>query len=169
MCTLNRLFIPKQSAHFQRGVAAVEAALIGTFLLVPMVLVLAEFGRAIFYYESLTKAARTAARYAVIHKQSRPTTYAAEANALARCGLTTCAANTAANLLTAPGITSANVSVTVPAPISIPVPAGAPINSYGTADVVVVKIDYNLPSLLGFKVGSLFDFAPISVAMMEPK
>jgi Flp pilus assembly protein TadG len=168
MRTFNRSNIRKPSAYQQRGVAAVETALIGTFILVPLVLGMAEFGRAIFYYESLTKAARTAARYAVIHKLSRPTTYAAEANALARCGLTACAANIQANLLTAPGIAAADVTVTVPTPISIPVPTGAPVNSYGTADAVVVKITYNLPSLLGFKVGSLFNFGPISVIMMEP-
>jgi Flp pilus assembly protein TadG len=158
--------VSMKSKKNQRGVAAVETALIATFILLPLTFGLAEFGRAIFYYESLTKGARVAARYAVINQISRPSTYLAEANALARCGLTNCT-GVAADQLAAPSIIASNVTVVqLASPVSIPVPTGAPVNSYGRAEVIVVTINYTLPSLLRFKMGSLFTFSPITAAMM---
>ncbi|WP_179400626.1 TadE/TadG family type IV pilus assembly protein [Burkholderia guangdongensis] len=57
-----------------RGVAAVEFALV----LIPLVLLVtgvAEFGRAIYQYETLTKATRDAARYLSVYRPSDTTTY----------------------------------------------------------------------------------------------
>lgn len=90
----------------QRGVAAVETALL-TLFLISIAIGVAEFGRAIFYFESLAKGARAAARYAVVFKSSR-TNFAAEARNLALCGLTSCPVN---GTRIAPGLTLSNISV----------------------------------------------------------
>ena len=46
----------------QQGVAAVEFAILLTFVLVPIVFGITEFGRALYYYNTLVKATREIGR-----------------------------------------------------------------------------------------------------------
>lgn len=90
-----------------RGVAAVEFA----FVMVPLVLLVtgvAEFGRAIYQYESMTKATRDAARYLSTYLPSDPAYPVAQAQCLAVYGSTTCGAS---GTELAPGLTTAMVVV----------------------------------------------------------
>jgi Flp pilus assembly protein TadG len=94
------------STRHQRGVAIVELALVIPFLLVMAILV-AEFGRAIYQYNILTKSVRDAARYLTMQT---PGTHIAEAKNLVVYGST--AAGTAA---LAPGLATSMVSAAWPA------------------------------------------------------
>lgn len=158
----------------QRGVAAVETALL-TLFLISIAIGVAEFGRAIFYFESLAKGARAAARYAVVFKSSR-TNFAAEARNLALCGLTSCPVN---GTRIAPGLTLSNISVSFGGPggtaaltnVAAETTGVSPATPlyYGTMDLVTVTISpttspYNFPLITGFFVGSIA-LRPISVTM----
>lgn len=78
--------------HQQRGVAAVELALI----MVPMLVLcfgIVEVGRALYYYNGLVKATRDAARYLTQQNLNTPTSFNAAkaiATSLAVCGKKTC-------------------------------------------------------------------------------
>ncbi|WP_431825403.1 TadE/TadG family type IV pilus assembly protein [Burkholderia sp. F1] len=90
-----------------RGVAAVEFA----FVMIPLVLLatgVAEFGRAVYQYESLTKATRTATRYLSTYMPSDPAYPIAEAQCLVVYGSTTCGAKGAE---LAPGLATSMVIV----------------------------------------------------------
>lgn len=90
-----------------RGVAAVEFA----FVLIPMILLVtgvAEFGRAIYQYEALTKATRNAARYLATYLPGDPAYPIDAAKCLAVYGSTTCGA---AGTELAPGLTTTMVVV----------------------------------------------------------
>ncbi|KVC95486.1 TadE/TadG family type IV pilus assembly protein [Burkholderia ubonensis] len=90
-----------------RGVAAVEFA----FVLIPLVLLVtgvAEFGRAIYQYESLTKSTRNAARYLSTFQPSDPAYPIASAQCLAVYGSETCGAS---GTELAPGLTTSMVIV----------------------------------------------------------
>ncbi|WP_088500434.1 TadE/TadG family type IV pilus assembly protein [Burkholderia ubonensis] len=90
-----------------RGVAAVEFA----FVLIPLVLLVtgvAEFGRAIYQYEALTKSTRDAARYLSTYLSSDPAYPVAAAQCLAVYGSTTCGA---AGTEIVPGLSTTQVVV----------------------------------------------------------
>lgn len=89
----------------QRGAALVELALVIPFLLV-MAMLVAEFGRAIYQYNTLTKSVRDAARYLTMQT---PGTHVTEAQNLVVYGTT--GSGTAA---LAPGLTTTMVSATWP-------------------------------------------------------
>lgn len=75
-----------------RGVAAVEFAIV----LIPMVLLatgVAEFGRAIYQYETLTKATRDAARYLSVWLPTDAAYPVSQAQCLVVYGSTTCGAS----------------------------------------------------------------------------
>ncbi len=98
---------------FQRGVAAVEFAL----LLTPLVLMVfgtTELGRAIYSYNTLDKTVRDAARHLSQHGPG-DTVIATEARCLAVYGSTDCTGS-----VVAPGLTTgmANVLVQTPLPVS---------------------------------------------------
>jgi Flp pilus assembly protein TadG len=90
--------------HFQqRGVAAVEFAILLPLLLL-IVFGITEFGRALHYYNTIVKATRDAARYAMTQQPG------GGADAVTQClavyGNTDCSGNPLA-----PGLTTAMVSV----------------------------------------------------------
>ncbi|QYY30850.1 pilus assembly protein [Cupriavidus pinatubonensis] len=93
------------SGKRQRGVAAVEFGI----LLAPMILMVcgvAEFGRAIYQYDTLTKATRSATRYLSQFSPDDVTYPTGAAKCLAAYGNTTCAGQPLA-----PGLTTAMVVV----------------------------------------------------------
>lgn len=90
-----------------RGVAAVEFALV----LMPMIVLatgVAEFGRAIYQYETLTKATRNAARYLSVFLPNDSAYPLAEAQCLVVYGSTTCGS---AGSELVPGLTTSMVIV----------------------------------------------------------
>ncbi|WP_322025102.1 TadE/TadG family type IV pilus assembly protein [Burkholderia sp. BCC1977] len=90
-----------------RGVAAVEFALV----LMPMIVLatgVAEFGRAIYQYETLTKATRNAARYLSVFLPTDSSYPLAEAQCLVVYGSTTCGS---AGTELVPGLTTSMVIV----------------------------------------------------------
>ncbi|MCR4469486.1 MULTISPECIES: TadE/TadG family type IV pilus assembly protein [unclassified Burkholderia] len=90
-----------------RGVAAVEFALV----LMPMIVLatgVAEFGRAIYQYETLTKATRNAARYLSVFLPTDSAYPLAEAQCLVVYGSTTCGS---AGTELVPGLTTSMVIV----------------------------------------------------------
>jgi Flp pilus assembly protein TadG len=155
------------------GAAAVEMALI-TMLLVTTSLGVAELGRAIHYYDTLAKQARSAARYLAQRDSSTAALQAqarTEAANVAVCGLANC--SSASPVL--PNLTVANVSVLAPettatlANVSV---SASVAPYYGTMDIVVVTIGppataYQFTSLASFVIPS-FPFPSISVSMPRP-
>lgn len=148
-----------------RGVAAVELAL----LIIPLILLfagVAEFGRALMQYNSLTKAVRDSARFLSIQNPANADYPADEARCLAVFGNRAC---TGAALV--PGLTTAMVIICNPVSAS-----GCPGNTYsavetglGTINLVEVRIQgYNfqafLPSLTGV---NSFAFDDISITMRQ--
>ncbi|KVC12523.1 pilus assembly protein TadG [Burkholderia diffusa] len=90
-----------------RGVAAVEFALV----LMPMIVLatgVAEFGRAIYQYETLTKATRNAARYLSVFLPTDSSYPLAQAQCLVVYGSTTCGS---AGTELVPGLTTSMVIV----------------------------------------------------------
>lgn len=91
-----------------RGVAAVEFAIV----LIPMILLatgVAEFGRAIYQYETLTKATRDAARYLSLYLPATDSSYPlAQAQCLVVYGSTSCGV---AGTELLPGLTTSMVIV----------------------------------------------------------
>ncbi len=90
-----------------RGVAAVEFALV----LMPMIVLatgVAEFGRAIYQYETLTKATRNAARYLSVYLPTDSAYPLAQAQCLVVYGNTTCGD---AGTELVPGLTTSMVIV----------------------------------------------------------
>ncbi|KVQ63893.1 TadE/TadG family type IV pilus assembly protein [Burkholderia territorii] len=90
-----------------RGVAAVEFALV----LMPMIVLatgVAEFGRAIYQYETLTKATRNAARYLSVFLPTDSAYPLAQARCLVVYGSTTCGS---AGSELVPGLTTSMVIV----------------------------------------------------------
>jgi Flp pilus assembly protein TadG len=162
----------------QRGVAAVEAGLVSLFL-VSIVIGVVEFGRAIFYFDSLTKSARAAARYVVTRDSADPTVRAAaitQGQQIALCYATSCGST---STKVAPGLLASNISIrtaeTTGAAALANVPVSTSVAGYGTVDLVTVTIGsvsptnpalgaYTLPSVTGF-IFPLLRFSPISVTM----
>ncbi|KVK71937.1 pilus assembly protein TadG [Burkholderia cepacia] len=90
-----------------RGVAAVEFALV----LVPMIMLatgVAEFGRAIYQYETLTKATRDAARYLSVWLPTDSAYPVSQAQCLAVYGSTTCGSS---GTELVPGLTTSMVTI----------------------------------------------------------
>ncbi|CAG9201409.1 pilus assembly protein TadG [Burkholderia vietnamiensis] len=98
--------LPMRRARM-RGVAAVEFALV----LIPLIVLatgVAEFGRAIYQYETITKATRNAARYLSVYLPSDAAYPLAAAQCLVVYGNTTCGA---AGTELVPGLTTSMVIV----------------------------------------------------------
>lgn len=112
-----------------RGVAAVEMAI----LLVPLVLLtfgMTEMGRAVYYYNSLLKSTRDAARYL---SMVSPEEGAPAARCLAVYGRTTC---TDADTPLVPGLNRSMVATVY----THAVPSKLGEDAYGSVDVVTVSI-----------------------------
>lgn len=159
--------------HKQRGVAAVELALI----IVPMLILcfgITEIGRALYYYNGLVKATRSAARYLAAYPPTGATAGSTrlEARSLALCGKKVCSGN---DELVA-GLILAQISVCDPLSCSsthsnIPTAAGL-----GSVNLVSVTIGsenacdspntdaYCFTSLLPGVIPN-FRFAPVKATM----
>lgn len=134
----------RRSRSTQSGVAIVEFALILPMLLV-MSFMTTEFGRALYQYNSVTKAARDAARYL---SMQTPGTHQAEAQNLIVYGNT---AGTGSPL--APGLSTSNVA----APVWQVQGTGPVINT-----VTVRVTGYSFQSIFSTAFGHTFGSIPYS-------
>ena len=157
--------LPKR---LSRGVAAIEMALI-TMLFVTSALGVTELGRAIYYYDTLAKQARSAARY--LAQRDSPdstlqTTYRNQAAQIALCGLPVCGSTRPVIpglLLSSVIVATENTNPSSLANVRV-APAGS-VPNYGTLDIVTVTITgYQFVSLASFVIPDL-TFPAISVAM----
>lgn len=149
----------------QSGIAAVEFA----FVLIPLLTLLfgiTEFGRAMYEYNTIAKAARDATRLMSTQAPADPD-YAAlktTATCFAVHGNTGC---TGAPLL--PGLTTAMIDICDP--ISCPVTHAGIATGTGTINLVTVTIGsantpYQFNSLAPWGVAT-FNFAPVGVTMRQ--
>ena len=154
----------------QRGVAVVEFAI----LLVPLLVILTgitEFGRAMYTYNTLAKAARDAARLMSTQTPTDPDypTLVASATCTAVYGNTTCTGTPLA-----PGLTSAMIGMCDPqscAGTHANVATGTGVANLVTVTIGTANTPFHFESLAPF-VPALFgvesfDFAPISVTMRQ--
>jgi Flp pilus assembly protein TadG len=138
----------------ERGAAAVEFALV-LMLLVTIVFGITEFGRALYQYDTLTKAARAAARFVSVHDAEESPAVIDRAICVALAGSPWLAADGTGcdGPVVAPGLTPENIRVEDPqstaALRSVPV-AG---DTGGTLDMVRVTISgYRFRTLVPFIV-----------------
>lgn len=150
----------------QKGVAAVEFAILLPFILIPIVFGITEFGRALYSYNTLVKATRDAARYAMMQQPG------GGADAVTKClavyGNTACSGNPLA-----PGLTIKAVSVCdwQRCPATHQSQGAAPVVNLVTVtinDPTTADEDlYQFHSFVPFVTADLasFAFAPISTTM----
>jgi Flp pilus assembly protein TadG len=138
----------------ERGAALVELALVIPFLLLMSMLVV-EFGRAIYQYNTLAKSVRDAARYLATQT---PGTHVAQAQNLVVYGTTS-----GGTVALAPGLTTAMVAADWPA---APLGANPPIN---TVRVTISGYSFQSmwPSVLGLPFGTM-PYSNISATMRSP-
>lgn len=145
---------PMRGGRHQGGVALVELALVIPFLLVMAILV-AEFGRAIYQYNTLAKSVRDAARYLTMHT---PGTHVAEAQNLVVYGSTV-----SGSTPLAPGLATSMVSATWPA---APLGINPPIT---TVRVTITGYSFQSmwPAVFGLPFGTL-PYSDIAATMRSP-
>ena len=152
---------------WQRGVAALEFAIVALFVMVPLAFGISELGRAIMQYNTLAKATRDAARYLTLFA---PGTRTAAARCLAVYGNVSVNAAGAATCVGSPllpGLSEANVSIceatTCPsthATIEVP--------GVGVVNLATVRIqNYAFTTLVPFVIPDI-TFEPISTTMRTP-
>ncbi|ABD68546.1 TadE-like [Rhodoferax ferrireducens T118] len=143
---------------FQRGVAAVEFAILLQLVLVPMILGTTELGHAIYSFNTLDKTVRDAGRHLSQHGPG-DATIAAEAKCLAVYGTTDCSGSPVA-----PGLTTAMVSI-----CDASLCPGTHANQstgLGSINLVTVSIpSYAFDSLFKFVIPNDFSFNNISVTL----
>jgi Flp pilus assembly protein TadG len=145
----------------QSGVALIELGItIG--LLVTIVFGITEFGRAIYQYNTLAKAARDAVRY-LSTKAPGDATAIAEARCFAVFGNPTCAGSPLA-----PGLTTAMVGVCDASSCAATHQAqgAAPVINLVTVTIGGPNNPYTFNSIVQFVVPS-FAFGPISASMRQ--
>ncbi len=142
--------------HQQKGVAAVELALI----MVPMLILcfgIVEVGRALYYYDGLVKATRGAARYLTQQDLNDTASYNAAvaiARSLAICGKKICAASDPKLVL---GLDNPS-QVTVTSYPTV-------LTGAGSVSLVSVNIaSVNFTSFLPYSIAS-FTYSPVKVTM----
>ena len=147
----------------QQGVAAVEFAILLTFVLVPIVFGITEFGRALYYYNTLVKATRDAGRYYAGRTPSatpKTTTDGQTTECLAGTGLQTASCSGSPPL--APGLSITNVQICDRLACSA---THANQGAAPTVNLVSVSITgYQFTSLVPFIVPSI-TFGPITTTM----
>ncbi len=158
----------------QRGAAALEFALV----LIPLLVLsfgVVEYGRAIYYYDTVVKSVRAAARYVAPYDPSNGTSFAAAA-AGARClavyGKTECDSG---DTPLAPGLATSNVKICTRASVSecdgilsSDVQNVATGTGTGTINLVVVRIEDYQFGFLGLPLtaaGASVQFHPIESVM----
>jgi Flp pilus assembly protein TadG len=145
----------------QRGVALVELALtIG--ILLTIVFGITEFGRAIYQYDTLAKAARDAARY-LSTKAPGDTTAISDAQCYAVYGNPSCTGNPLA-----PGLSTAMISVcdAVSCPATHQAQGSAPVINLVSLTIGGANNPYLFNSVVQFVVPN-FNFGAISVTMRQ--
>lgn len=154
----------------QQGVAMIELG-IAIFLLVSIVFGITEFGRAIYEYNNLAKAARDAARY-LSTKAPGDAVGINTATCLAVYGKPftgdpTCGGGTSTPL--AAGLTTAMINIcdAVCCPATHLSQGAAPAINLVTVTIGGAPTPYPFNSLIPFVVPD-FDFGPISVTMKQP-
>lgn len=157
--------------HKQRGVAAVEMALI----MMPMLILcfgIVELGRALYMYNGLVKATRGAVRYMTTQSLSSPPTgetaasIRLKARSLAVCGATDCSGKESLT----PGLVLAQVSVCDL--LSCPTTHSNVSTGQGTANLVSITIGgtgaaaYDFTSLMPWVIPNI-TFAPVTTTMVS--
>jgi Flp pilus assembly protein TadG len=119
----------------QRGAIAVEFALVA-LIIVPLIVGVVEFGRALYAYDTLTKAARSSARYLAARRPGDATDQA-EARCIALTGSPAMSGGGCSQPVQLPGLTAAMVTLYYPAanPETDNIATG-----FGQLDVVTVAI-----------------------------
>lgn len=145
----------------QKGVAAVEFAFLLTFILVPIAFGITEFGRALYQYNTLTKATRDAARY--LSTQAAGTGIGV-AECLAVYGTQDCSGQPLV-----PGLSTNNVSIcdAINCPTDHIISTG--LGSFHTVTVSIgggQKPRYQFTSIIPFIVPNI-SFSPISTTMRQ--
>lgn len=151
----------------QRGVALVELSLT-ILILIGIVFGITEFGRAIYQYNTLAKAARDAARY-LSTKAPGDATAILQARCYAAYGKPTCPApNDSANPPLATGLTEFVVSVcdAVSCPATHQAQGAAPVVNLVTVTIGGANNPYAFNSVVQFVVPN-FNFGAISVTMRQ--
>lgn len=146
----------------QRGVAAVELAILMTFVLVPLTFGITEFGRAIYQYNTITKGVRDGARYLSQYAPGDATRIG-EAKCLAAFGTLLCPESGDYAALM-PGLTKNNVTVRdrTTDPTYNLQPTGR-----GAVNLVAVEVSgYVFNSLVPFVVPNI-TFGTIRVTMVQ--
>lgn len=147
---------PSPSQRSQRGVAAVEFALLLP-LLVAMIFGTSELGRAIYTYNTLSKTVRDAARHLSQHGPGQATIQA-EARCLAVHGNTECSGSALA-----PGLTTSAVQVCDA--LSCPATHANQSTGLGSVNLVTVAIQgYAYSSVVQFVVPDM-TFNDIAVTL----
>lgn len=142
----------------QRGVAAVELAILLTFVLVPLLFGMTEFGRALYQYNGLTKATRDAARFLSARGPGDPADIGS-----AQC-MTVYGNQTCTGTPLVPNLTTAMVSVcdSSNCPSHLSQPTGS-----GVINLVTVTVSgYPFTSLAPFFVPDI-TFGDISTTMRQ--
>jgi hypothetical protein len=146
----------------QRGVALLELA-ISAFVLITIAFGITEFGRAIYQYNTLAKAARDAARF-LSTRDPTDTVSKDQAKCLVVYGHPAC---TGTALV--PGLTLAMVSIcdSLACPADHAAQGSAPVVSLVTVSIGGASATpYTFDSLVSFIVPD-FTFSPISVTMRQ--
>jgi Flp pilus assembly protein TadG len=146
----------------QQGVAMVELAIV-IFLLVSIAFGITEFGRAIYQYNTITKAARDAARYLSMRDAVEPS-YKQQAKCLAVYGNPTC---TGSALV--PGLALEMVSIcdALACPADHAAQGSAPVLNLVTVTIGGPNATpYTFTSLVSFVVPNI-QFGPIGVTMRQ--
>lgn len=147
----------------QRGVALLEFAL-SLSLLITIVFGITEFGRAIFQYNTLTKAARDAARFLAVRDPSAPGAVS-DAKCMAVYGNPACSG---AALVAGLTLSMVNVCYAAnPACAATHQSQGAsPVINLVSVTIGGPNNPYSFTSVMSFIVPS-FDFGAISVTMRQ--
>jgi TadE-like protein len=146
----------------QRGVALLELA-ISTFVLITIAFGITEFGRAIYQYNTLAKAARDAARF-LSTRDPTDTASKDQAKCLVVHGHPACTGDPLV-----PGLTLAHVSIcdALACPADHAAQGSAPVVSLVTVSIGGANATpYIFDSLVSFIVPD-FSFSPISVTMRQ--
>lgn len=150
-----------RSLRKQSGIALIELGLtIG--ILVAIVFGITEFGRAIYQYDTLAKAARDAARY-LSTKAPGDAAAISTAQCLAVYGNTTCTGTTLA-----PGLTTAMVSVcdSASCPTTNQAQGSNPVINLVTVTIGGTNNPYTFHTVVPFVVPDI-NFGAISVTMKQ--
>lgn len=162
-------------AHRQAGAAAIELALVMTFVLIPAVIAVTVAGQAIYTYDQLAKQARAAARFLAQRPDPTPadgSNPVEQAISIARCGRLSCGPNDAV----LPALKATHILIETPAayrnatvnPALAHIATGAGALHLVTVTISPVNSPYRfVPWIGGATLPDVasFDLRPISAAM----